>query len=45
MSKLSLLLALLLGACAIGPSYERPSLDLPKDYGVQQSAVPAPQKW
>ncbi len=45
MSKLSLLLALLLGACAIGPNYERPSLDLPKDYGVQQSAVPAPQKW
>ena len=39
------LLCLLLGACAIGPNYERPSLDLPKDYGVQQSAVPAPQKW
>ena len=36
---------LILAGCAVGPNYERPSLDLPKDYGVQQSAVPASQKW
>ena len=41
----SLVALLLLAGCAIGPNYERPPLDLPKDYGVQQSPVPAPQKW
>jgi outer membrane protein, multidrug efflux system len=39
------LAVMLLAGCAIGPDYERPPLDLPKDYGVRQSAVPAPQKW
>ena len=36
---------LLLASCAIGPDYARPALDLPKEYGVAQSALPAAQKW
>jgi len=38
-------LALLASACSIGPRYERPEVDLPKDYGVAQSPAAAPEKW
>ncbi|HUQ28398.1 MAG TPA: efflux transporter outer membrane subunit [Usitatibacter sp.] len=37
--------SLLLVGCAIGPNYERPSLDLPEGYGVAQSVMALPQKW
>jgi multidrug efflux system outer membrane protein len=42
---ISVLLALTLSSCAVGPDYQRPEVDLPKDFGVAQSAVPAPEKW
>ncbi|MGE5615489.1 MAG: TolC family protein, partial [Bacillota bacterium] len=40
-----ILLALFLSACAIGPDYQRPAVDLPKDYGVAQSPSPAAERW
>jgi multidrug efflux system outer membrane protein len=36
---------LLLASCTVGPDYKRPEMDLPKDYGVTQSAAQLPQKW
>ena len=39
------LLMMLLAGCTLGPDYKRPEMDLPKDYGVTQSAAQAPQKW
>jgi multidrug efflux system outer membrane protein len=39
------LLVMLLTACTVGPDYERPVMELPKDYGVLQSPVPPAQKW
>ena len=37
--------ATLLSACTVGPSYTRPDVDLPKDFGVAQSPSPAPERW
>jgi multidrug efflux system outer membrane protein len=37
--------ATLVAACAIGPDYQRPEVDLPKDLGVAQSTAPASEKW
>ena len=45
MTRLVALLPLLLAACAIGPDYQRPEVDLPKDLGVTQSQAQAPGKW
>lgn len=42
---LAALAAVLLGACAVGPDYTRPDVDLPKDLGVAQAAMPAPERW
>jgi len=39
------LLIMLLQGCTVGPDYKRPDLDLPKDFGVAQSTVPAPARW
>jgi outer membrane protein TolC len=39
------LAVMLLAGCTVGPDYKRPDLELPKDYGVVQAPVPAPQKW
>jgi outer membrane protein, multidrug efflux system len=39
------LLAMLLAGCSIGPNYTRPDLDLPKDFGVAQSATPPSERW
>ena len=39
------LAVMMLAGCTVGPDYKRPDLDLPKDYGVTQSAAAAPQKW
>jgi len=36
--------ALFLSACTIGPDYTRPEVDLPKEYAVAQSQVPAPER-
>jgi multidrug efflux system outer membrane protein len=38
-------LALLLGACTIGPNFTRPDVDLPADYGVPPVAAPAVERW
>jgi multidrug efflux system outer membrane protein len=35
----------LLAGCAVGPDYERPAVDLPKDFGVAQSGKPADAQW
>jgi len=40
-----LLIAWLVSACTLGPDYVRPAVDLPKDLGVAQSTVPAPDRW
>ena len=37
--------ALALASCAIGPDYQRPASDLPKDFGVPQAQAPAPERW
>lgn len=37
--------ALLLSGCAIGPDYERPPVDLPKDFAVPQAAARAAENW
>ena len=39
------LLTILLSGCMVGPNYSRPEMDLPKDFGVAQSAAPAPERW
>jgi multidrug efflux system outer membrane protein len=39
------LLIMFLQGCTVGPDYKRPDVDLPKEYGVTQSTLPAPQKW
>lgn len=36
---------LLASACALGPDYERPPVEMPKDFGVVQSQVQPPQRW
>jgi multidrug efflux system outer membrane protein len=36
---------LILAGCALGPDYERPETDLPKDFGVVQGQAQAPQRW
>ena len=41
----ALAVALMLSACAIGPDYERPQVDLPKEFGVQQAQVKAAENW
>lgn len=38
-------LAGLLGACALGPDYERPAVELPESLGTPQASTPAPQRW
>ena len=42
---LAALSALLLSSCTLGPDYVRPEVDLPKDFGVAQSAAPADARW
>src|SRR5688572_20711682 len=42
---ISLAFALLLAGCAVGPDYERPQTDLPKDFGVPQAATKAADRW
>ena len=37
--------ALLAAACAVGPDYQRPETDLPKDFGVVQGQAQPPEKW
>src|SRR5258706_486140 len=36
---------MLLAGCTVGPDYKRPDLDLPKEYGIAQASVPAPERW
>src|SRR5258706_1149583 len=36
---------MLLAGCTVGPDYKRPDLDLPKEYGIAQASVPAPDRW
>ena len=38
-------LALLLAGCTVGPNYQRPDVDLPRNLGVVQSPAPAPERW
>ena len=40
-----LLLALTIAGCTLGPDYKRPEVDLPKDFGVAQSPLPAAPTW
>ena len=40
-----ILLSLLLAACTVGPDYRRPAVDLPEGYAVEQSPVPAAERW
>ena len=42
---LMMMLALVASGCAIGPDYQRPDTDLPKDFGVVQSEARAPERW
>jgi len=42
---IAMMLAASLAACTLGPNYSRPDVDLPKDYAVAQSQVPAPERW
>src|SRR5687767_985231 len=37
--------ALLVTSCALGPDYQRPETDLPKDFGVVQGQAQAPERW
>ena len=37
--------AMLLAGCTVGPDYKRPDVDLPKEYGIAQASVPAPERW
>src|SRR5687768_2138499 len=36
---------LILAGCALGPDYQRPETDLPKDFGVVQGQGQAPERW
>lgn len=36
---------LALSGCAVGPDYARPDMDLPKEFAVSASDVPAPESW
>jgi multidrug efflux system outer membrane protein len=48
MRRLVLLAPLVLGACTVGPNYERPTLDLPSAFverDVSTTAMAVPQKW
>jgi len=42
---MALMLSASLAACTLGPNYSRPDVDLPKEYAVAQSQVPAPERW
>ncbi len=42
---ISLAVATLLASCAVGPDYQRPETDLPKDFGVVQAQGQAPERW
>ena len=37
--------AMLLAGCTVGPDFKRPDVDLPKEYGIAQASVPAPERW
>ena len=37
--------AFVLAGCVLGPDYQRPATDLPKDFGVVQAQAQPPQKW
>src|SRR5258706_1387906 len=37
--------AMLLAGCTVGPNYSRPDVDLPKEFGIVQASVPAPERW
>ena len=39
------MLALAIAGCSIGPNYQRPDADLPRDFGIAQSAQPASERW
>lgn len=39
------LLAASLAGCAVGPDYERPGTELPKDFAAAQSAAPLAERW
>jgi multidrug efflux system outer membrane protein len=39
------LLVMLLQGCTVGPNFSRPAMELPADYGVVQSPLPAPERW
>jgi len=43
--RIAAMLAVFLAGCAIGPDYQRPEVDLPKDFGVVQTASQAPEVW
>ena len=47
MTKLAfaILPALILSACTLGPDYERPPVEMPKDFGVVQGQAQPPQQW
>jgi outer membrane protein, multidrug efflux system len=45
LARVGLAALLVLSGCMVGPDYKRPELDLPKDYGVTQAPVPAPERW
>ena len=42
---LALPFTLFLAGCVIGPDYERPATDLPKDFAVPQAASQAAERW
>ena len=35
----------LLAGCTLGPNYQRPEVDLPKDFAIAQAPTPAPERW
>ena len=41
----AVMLSALLVGCTVGPSYTRPEVDLPKDFGIAQAPTPAPERW
>jgi multidrug efflux system outer membrane protein len=43
--RLLVVAGLALAGCAIGPDYERPPVEVPKDYGVPQAATKAAERW
>jgi multidrug efflux system outer membrane protein len=42
---LPLLAAMVVTACTVGPNYERPAVDLPKDVGLPTTSTQAADKW